>query len=149
MVQEPLAAAAFPGAEILITGVAQRGFSQAKALGRLSGPKPRNATMLARSASSAVSRAGLCRPAVATRSVISLPPSRVAVRKQAHGTAVQNAAAESPGQWRDWYWICFGGVIVFLLSIPILRGRWKPADARRDEAEHEAMVEAELAKLSA
>jgi len=77
-----------------------------------------------------------------------VPPQAFAYLK-AHGTAVQNAAAESPGQWRDWYWICFGGVIFFLLSIPILRGRWKPSDARRDEAEHEAMVEAELAKLNA
>src|SRR6266704_2590432 len=77
-----------------------------------------------------------------------VPPAAFAYLK-AHGTAVQNAAAESPGQWRDWYWICFGGVIFFLLSIPILRGRWKPSDARRDEAEHEAMVEAELAKLNA
>ena len=40
-------------------------------------------------------------------------------------------------------------MIFFLLSIPILRGRWKPSDARRDEQEHEAMVEAELAKLNA
>ena len=38
--------------------------------------------MLARSAASALSCAGWCRPAAATRSVISLPPSRVAARKQ-------------------------------------------------------------------
>ncbi len=43
--------------------------------------------------------------------------------------------------------LCFGGIIFFLLSIPLLPGRWKPADARRDEQEHEAMVQAELAKL--
>jgi hypothetical protein len=28
-----------------------------------------------------------------------------------------------------------------------MRGRWSPAAARRDEAEHEAMVQAEMAKL--
>jgi MFS family permease len=77
-----------------------------------------------------------------------VPPSVFAFLK-AHGSAVQTAAAEAPGQWRDWYWICFGGVIFFLLSIPLLRGRWRPSDARRDEQEHEAMVEAELAKLNA
>jgi MFS family permease len=77
-----------------------------------------------------------------------VPPSVFAYLK-AHGTAVQNAAAEAAGQWRTWYWICFGGVIFFLLSIPLLRGRWKPSDARRDEEQHEAMVEAELAKLGA
>ena len=32
---------------------------------------------------------------------------------------------------------------------PILRGRWRPSAARRDEAEHDAMVQAELAKLNA
>ena len=48
---------------------------------------------------------------------------------------------------KTWYWVCFGGIIFFLLTIPLLRGRWKPADARRDEAEHEAIVTAELAKL--
>ncbi len=68
---------------------------------------------------------------------------------KAHGAAVQKAAAQAPGRWKSWYWVCFGGIIFFLLSIPLLRGRWKPADARRDEAEHEAMVAAELAKLGA
>lgn len=43
--------------------------------------------------------------------------------------------------------MCFGGIILFLLGIPLLRGRWKPSDARRDEQEHEAMVQAELARL--
>jgi MFS family permease len=66
---------------------------------------------------------------------------------KAHAAAVQKAAAQAPGQWRTWYWICFAGIILFLLSIPLLRGRWKPSDARRDEQEHEAMVQAELAKL--
>jgi hypothetical protein len=66
----------------------------------------------------------------------------------AHGAAVQKAAAQTASQWKSWYWVCFGGIVVFLLSIPLLRGRWKPADARRDEQEHEAMVEAELAKLN-
>ena len=47
-----------------------------------------------------------------------------------------------------WSWIIRVVVfIAFLLSIPLLRGRWKPSDARRDEAEHEELVAAELAKL--
>jgi hypothetical protein len=66
----------------------------------------------------------------------------------AHGTAVATASAQAPGQWKDWYWVCFGGIVFFLLSIPLLRGRWRPSDARRDEQEHEAMVAAELAKLN-
>ena len=58
---------------------------------------------------------------------------------------MQNAANKTVGQWKTWYWICFGGIVFFLLSIPLLRGRWKTAD----EAEHEAMVEAESASLNA
>jgi len=65
------------------------------------------------------------------------------------GAAVAKAAAAAPGQWKKWYWICFGGIIFFLLGIPLLRGRWTTADARRDEQEHEAMMEAELAALNA
>ena len=75
-----------------------------------------------------------------------VPPSAIAYLK-AHGAAVQKAAAQTGGQWKTWYWICFGGIIFFLLTIPLLRGRWKPSDARRDEEEHEAMVQAEMAKL--
>jgi MFS family permease len=76
-----------------------------------------------------------------------VPPS-VDAYMTAHGGAVAAAAAKSPGQWRTWYWICFGGIVFFLLSIPLLRGRWRPRDAKRDEEEHEAMVQAELAKLA-
>jgi hypothetical protein len=75
-----------------------------------------------------------------------VPPSAIAYLK-AHGAAVTKAAAQTAGQWKTWYWICFGAIIFFLLTVPLLRGRWKPADARRDEQEHEAMVAAELAKL--
>jgi MFS family permease len=75
-----------------------------------------------------------------------VPPSVFAYLK-AHAGAVQKAAADGPGQWRTWYWVCFGGIIFFLLSIPLLRGRWRTSDAKRDEQEHEEMVTAELAKL--
>jgi hypothetical protein len=75
-----------------------------------------------------------------------VPPSVFAFLK-AHAGAVQKAAADSPGQWKTWYWICVGGIVFFLLSIPLLRGRWKPASALQDEQAHEEMVTAELAKL--
>jgi MFS family permease len=75
-----------------------------------------------------------------------IPPA-VTAYMTAHAGPVSSAAAKSPGQWRTWYWICFGGIILFLLSIPLLRGRWRPSDAKRDEDEHEAMVQAELEKL--
>jgi MFS family permease len=68
---------------------------------------------------------------------------------KAHGAAVTKAAAVTASQWKTWYWICFGGIIFFLLSIPLLRGRWRTRDAKRDEEEHEAMVQAELEKIKA
>jgi hypothetical protein len=67
----------------------------------------------------------------------------------AHAKDVQDAAAATVSQWKTWYWICVGGIVFFLLSIPLLRGRWRPKDARRDEEEHNALVDAELAKLNA
>jgi MFS family permease len=75
-----------------------------------------------------------------------VPPSALSYL-QAHGAAVEKAEAQSPNQWKHWYWVCFGGVIFFLLCIPLVRGRWNPAAARRDEEEHEAATEAEMAKL--
>ena len=88
-------------------------------------------------------------PYSAQLTALSKVPAGVFPYLQAHGAAVTKAAAQTAGQWKTWYWICFGGIIFFLGSIPLLRGRWRPKDARRDEAEHEAMVQAEMAKLSA
>ncbi|MDQ2754496.1 MAG: MFS transporter [Actinomycetota bacterium] len=68
---------------------------------------------------------------------------------QAHAPAVQKAAKDTPGQWKDWYWICFGGVIFFLLCVPLLKGHFSPAKAKADEEAHEAMVQQEMAKLHA
>ncbi len=74
-------------------------------------------------------------------------PPAVTAYMAAHAAKVSSAATTTVGQWKTWYWICFGGIIIFLLSIPLLRGRWRPRDAKRDEDEHEALVQAELAKL--
>jgi hypothetical protein len=38
-------------------------------------------------------------------------------------------------------------MIFFLLTVPLMRGRWSPSKAREDEAAHEAMVQAEMTKL--
>jgi MFS family permease len=65
-----------------------------------------------------------------------------------HGPAVANAAKHTGDQWKTWYWICFGGVIFFLFTVPLMRGRWSPKAAKADEEAHEAMVQSELAKLS-
>lgn len=66
-----------------------------------------------------------------------------------HGPAVQKAAKESPNQWKHYYWICFGGVIVFLGSIKLMRGRWSPKKAQADIDAYELVVQAEIAKLNA
>jgi ACS family D-galactonate transporter-like MFS transporter len=89
----------------------------------------------------------LMAPYSAQLTALSKVPPGVFPYLTAHAAAVQKAAAQTAGQWKTWYWICFGGIIFFLLSIPLLRGRWRPRDARRDEEEHEALVQAELAKL--
>jgi MFS family permease len=60
---------------------------------------------------------------------------------------IQSAAAAAPDQWKTGYWICIGGVGVFLACILIMRGRWSPAAARADEEAHYAMVAREMAKL--
>ena len=88
-------------------------------------------------------------PYSAPLTALSKVPPGVFAYLNAHGAAVTKAAAQTASQWKTWYWICFGGIIFFLLSIPLLRGRWRTRDAKRDEAEHEAMVDAEMAKLKA
>jgi MFS family permease len=92
---------------------------------------------------------GTIAPYSAQLTALSKVPPAVFPYLQAHAAAVQSAAAKTAGQWKTWYWICFGGIIFFLLSIPLLRGRWRTRDARRDEAEHEAKVQEEMAKMQA
>jgi MFS family permease len=88
-------------------------------------------------------------PFTAQLTALQKVPSQVFPYLIAHATAVTKAAAQTSGQWKHWYWVCFGGIVFFLLSIPLLRGRWRPSDARKDEEEHEAMVDAELAAMNA
>ena len=88
-------------------------------------------------------------PYGAQLTALSKVPPGVFPYLKAHGAAVVKAAAQTASQWKTWYWICFGGIIIFLLSIPLLRGRWRTRDAKRDEAEHEAKVQEELARLKA
>ncbi len=89
------------------------------------------------------------KPYAAQLSLLQKPGAPQALKfLQAHGPALQQAEAQAPGQWKDWYWVCFGGIVFFLLCIPLLRGRWSPAAARRDEEEHEAQIRAELDELA-
>jgi MFS family permease len=76
-------------------------------------------------------------------------PANVFPFLQAHAASVQKAAKDTAGQWKTWYWICFGGMVFFLGCVPLLKGRWSPGKAKADEEAHESMVQAELAKLHA
>jgi MFS family permease len=87
------------------------------------------------------------KPYAAQLTAVSKVPPYVTAYLKAHGTTVLTAEAQAPGQWKDWFWLCFGGIVFFLLCIPLLHGRWSPAQARRDEEEHEAATQAELAEL--
>lgn len=74
-------------------------------------------------------------------------PHSVLAYASLHGAAALKAEKQSPAQWRTWYWICFGGMVFFLLCVPLLKGRWSPRQARRDAAAHEEFLRQELEKL--
>ncbi len=88
-------------------------------------------------------------PYTAQLTALSKVPAPVIAYATAHGAAVTAALHTTSHQWKTWYWICFGGIIFFLLCVPLLKGRWSPKLAKQDEDAHEAMVQAELAKLGA
>ena len=60
---------------------------------------------------------------------------------------LQAESNKSAAEWQNWFWVCFGGIAVFLPLIFVLKGRWSPKRAREDEEEHERLVEEELARL--
>jgi ACS family D-galactonate transporter-like MFS transporter len=68
---------------------------------------------------------------------------------EANGPAVQAAAADSPEQWRTYFFVGVGGEVVFIPLILLMAGFWDPRKAKRAEQEHEAMVAGELERLRA
>ncbi len=88
-------------------------------------------------------------PAVATQrfTATSTVPKADLAYLTAHGTAVTTAAVAAPGQWRNWWWVCVGGDVVFLPFILVMAGRWSPRRAREDAEAHERKVQQELADL--
>jgi len=77
-----------------------------------------------------------------------VPPADLAYLK-AHGADVVSAAAAAPGQWKNWWWVCVGGQVIFIPLILLMAGRWSPRRAREDTAEHERLVQDEMEKLGA
>ncbi len=61
--------------------------------------------------------------------------------------ALQSKSNKSAAEWQHWFWVCFGGIAVFLPLIFVLKGRWSPKKAREDEEAHNRLVEVELARL--
>ena len=67
----------------------------------------------------------------------------------AHGTQLQRAQTTSPGEWRTWWWVCVGSEAALIPFVFVMAGRWNPRRARREEQEHERVVERELEALRA
>ncbi|MGI8558947.1 MAG: MFS transporter [Solirubrobacteraceae bacterium] len=63
------------------------------------------------------------------------------------GPGVQKAAADSPKQWRTYFFIGVAGELVFIPLILLMAGFWDPRKAKRAEEEHETRIAAELAVL--
>ena len=87
--------------------------------------------------------------ATANLKSISTVPAGDLAYLQANAAKVPKAAKDNPGQWQNWWWICFVGQLVFIPLIFLLTGRWSPRKAREDERAHEALVEVEMARLQA
>jgi MFS family permease len=62
-------------------------------------------------------------------------------------TDLLKGVSQSPKQWQNWFWVCLGGMVLFIPTIWLNRGRWSPARAREDEKQHDADVEAEFKQL--
>jgi MFS family permease len=69
---------------------------------------------------------------------------------QAHQAALQtleNGTARAPHQWQHWFYVDVAGMVLFIPSIWLTTGRWKPSSAQRDADEHTSAVADELARL--
>ena len=64
-----------------------------------------------------------------------------------HGKQVQAARKSAPGQWQHWWWVCIGGELVFLPTIFLLIGRWRPSAAKADRERRRKFIESELSSL--
>ena len=66
---------------------------------------------------------------------------------QAQLTALLNGVNASPKQWQHWFWVSVGGMVLFIPTIFLIKGRWSPARAKRDQDDHDQRVAAELEEL--
>ncbi|HEY4095112.1 MAG TPA: MFS transporter [Baekduia sp.] len=77
------------------------------------------------------------------------PLSQALATLSAVGPEVAQAAADSPEQWRTYFFIGVGGEVVFIPLIFLMAGYWDPRKAKVAEQEHEARIAAEMEKLRA
>jgi MFS family permease len=96
-----------------------------------------------------VAKAFSVTPAVATSRLTALAaaPKSDLLFFSEHYKDVASASTNAPGQWKDWWWVCVGGQILFLPFILLMAGRWSPRKAREDAEEHNRLVQRELAAL--
>ncbi len=106
-------------------------------------------TAAATTAVGEIAKAFSVSPAEATSRLVALSklPQADQVFLAEHGTAVAQASANAPGQWKDWWWVCVGGMVLFLPFVLVMAGRWSPRKAREDAEAHARAVEQELATL--
>jgi MFS family permease len=106
-------------------------------------------TAAATTAVGEIAKAFSVTPAVAQQRLIALTkvPAADQAFLAAHGKDVITASAVAPGQWKDWWWVCVGGMVLFIPFIFVMTGRWSPRKAREDAEEHERKVQEELATL--
>jgi MFS family permease len=60
---------------------------------------------------------------------------------------LQKAVKESPPQWQHWFWVDVAGMVLFIPTIWLTKGRWNPRRAKQDAVEHDQIVAEELARL--
>jgi MFS family permease len=96
-----------------------------------------------------VAKAFSVTPAAATTrlTAVAAVPKADLLYLSEHGEQVKSAAAAAPGQWRNWWWVCVGGEVVFIPFVLLMAGRWSPRKAREDAEEHDRLIQSELAAL--
>jgi MFS family permease len=58
----------------------------------------------------------------------------------AEAAKIKSAAADAPGQWQTWWWVCIVAEVLFVgLMLPLI-GRWSPKAAKADAEAHDREV---------
>ncbi|HEV2638947.1 MAG TPA: MFS transporter [Actinocrinis sp.] len=66
---------------------------------------------------------------------------------QQYGTSVSQASKDNPRDWRNWWWVCLAGQLLFIPFVFGMAGRWSPRRAKDDFDEYERIVAEQTAAL--